>query len=110
MYSFAWSLFPVTFTLAAFTTMTGSPVSRCGEKLALCFPRRSVATRVASRPSVAPSASTTFQCRSISAVFVAYVFICSLIRLVLFVLGGRGAEPPDFPVFHRDEAQAVRRC
>src|SRR5256712_12427097 len=124
MYSFAWSLFPVTFTLAAFTTTTGSPVSRCGEKLGLCFPRRRVATRVASRPSVAPSASTSFQCRSISALFVVYVFIalslvvslvrrCSaprsthlqlLIRLVF-------VDPScAFPVFHRDEAQAVRRC
>src|SRR2546428_3039852 len=124
MYSFAWSLFPVTFTLAAFTTTTGSPVSRCGEKLGLCLPRRRVATRVASRPSVAPSASTSFQCRSISALFVVYVFIalslvvslvrhCSaprsphlqlLIRLVF-------VDPScAFPVFHRDEAQAVRRC
>src|SRR5438128_6621121 len=124
MYSFAWSLFPVTFTLAAFTTTTGSPVSRCGEKLGLCFPRRRVATRVASRPSVAPSASTSFQCRSISALFVVYVFIalslvvslvrrCSaprsthlqlLVRLVF-------VDPScAFPIFHRDEAQAVRRC
>src|SRR2546428_3258858 len=124
MYSFAWSLFPVTFTLAAFTTTTGSPVSRCGGKLGLCLPRRRVATRVASRPSVAPSASTSFQCRSISALFVVYVFIalslvvslvrrCSaprsphlqlLIRLVF-------VDPTcAFPVFDRDEAQAVRRC
>src|SRR5438309_1665407 len=52
--------------------MTGSPVSRCGEKIVLCFPRRIAATSVARRPKVAPSASTTRQLRVTSLCFVAY--------------------------------------
>src|SRR5206468_174602 len=44
--------------------MTPSPVSMCGVNSALCLPRRSEATRVASRPNTIPSASITNQPRS----------------------------------------------
>src|SRR5437867_3776385 len=54
--------------------ITGSPVSRLGAKVALCLPRRIVATCVARRPSVAPSASTTRHARCTSLAFGAYVF------------------------------------
>src|SRR5205809_1359795 len=46
--------------------MTWSPVSTWGAKIGLCFPRRTLATSEASRPSTAPSASTTYQRRSMS--------------------------------------------
>src|SRR5947209_17614617 len=43
--------------------MTPSPVSMCGVNSALCLPRKSEATRVASRPNTIPSASITYQPR-----------------------------------------------
>ena len=44
----------------AFTTTTWSPVSRWGAKVALCLPRRRVATVVARRPSTTPSAGNSW--------------------------------------------------
>src|SRR5437899_2044208 len=46
--------------------MTWSPVSMWGAKIGLCLPRRIFATSEASLPSTAPSASTTYQRRSMS--------------------------------------------
>ena len=51
----------MSFTFSALTTITKSPVSTCGVKLARCLPRRTVATRVASRPSTRSLASTRHQ-------------------------------------------------
>src|SRR5262249_25236762 len=50
-------------------TTTWSPTSRCGANVGLCLPRSTWATRVASRPSTLPSASTTNHLRSIAASF-----------------------------------------
>src|SRR6188472_3936203 len=44
--------------------MTKSPVSTCGVKVALFFPRRTVAMRLARRPRGLPSASITHQVRA----------------------------------------------
>ena len=51
---------------SAFTTITWSPMSMWGVKVGLCLPRRTVATRVASRPRVSPWASITYQSRVMS--------------------------------------------
>ena len=53
----------VIWILAAFTTITWSPVSWLGAKIGLCLPRRTRATSLASRPKTAPSASTSYQTR-----------------------------------------------
>src|SRR5688572_20120829 len=53
--------------------ITWSPVSRWGAKIGLRLPRRMLATSVARRPSTMPSASTTYQARSISEIFGLYV-------------------------------------
>src|ERR1700690_2073842 len=47
----------------------------CGVYCALCLPRRVVAITVARRPSVLPSASTTYQFRATSPGFAFQVFI-----------------------------------
>ena len=49
----------VSATLAAFTTMTKSPVSMWGAYCALCFPRNRVAAVTANRPSTTSWASIT---------------------------------------------------
>src|SRR5713226_1057428 len=107
MYSLSASFFPVTFTLAAFTMTTGSPVSRFGVKVALCLPRKVRAACVATRPSTAPSASMTRQCRSISLPFallvLAVVPAISLFSLVLVPFAS------SIPVFHVRETQTLRR-
>src|SRR5688572_28165213 len=83
--------------------MTGSPVSRCGVNVALCLPRRSVATFVERRPSVAPSASTTRQCREMSPAFVAWVlFVVCVVAIVL-------APSLSFAVLDRQQCQPPRR-
>src|SRR5699024_7316378 len=71
--SFCSRLFPVRPTLSALTTMTKSPVSRCGAYVGLCLPRSNVATSVASLPSTTFSASITCQERVISPGFGVYV-------------------------------------
>src|SRR5262249_51691083 len=53
-------------SLAALTTITWSPASTCGAHVGLCLPRSKVATSLATRPSTAPSASTTCHARSMS--------------------------------------------
>src|SRR5579859_3809327 len=75
MYSLSVSFLPVTLTFAAFTITTGSPVSRFGVNVDLCFPRSVAAAWVARRPSTAPSASMTRQCRSISLAFALFVLV-----------------------------------
>src|SRR6266702_6028142 len=55
--------------------MTWSPVSAWGAKIGLCLPRRILATSEASRPSTTPSASMTYQRRSMSRGFGEKVFI-----------------------------------
>src|SRR5262245_15717064 len=50
-------------------TTTWSPTSRCGANVGLCLPRNTWATRVASRPSTLPSASTRNHLRSIALSF-----------------------------------------
>src|SRR5256885_3418370 len=83
--------------------ITGSPVSRLGAKVALCLPRRIVATCVARRPSVAPSASTTRHSRCTSLAFGAYVFIsASLVRFFALPLSS-------FTVLDADQAEPLRR-
>src|SRR2546425_9853003 len=64
MYSFFSSFSPVSRILAALTTTTKSPASRCGEKPGLVFPRSIDATREARRPRTLPSASATYQRRA----------------------------------------------
>src|SRR5207249_8523122 len=82
--------------------ITGSPVSRLGAKVALCLPRRIVATCVARRPSVAPSASTTRHARCTSLAFGAYVFIsASLVRFFALPLSS-------FTVLDADQAEPLR--
>src|SRR5262245_7509872 len=53
-------------SLAALTTITWSPASTCGAHVGLCLPRSKVATSLATRPSTAPSASTTCHARAMS--------------------------------------------
>ena len=53
-------------SFGALTTITWSPVSTCGAQIGLCLPRSSVATSVASRPRIAPSASITCHWRVMS--------------------------------------------
>src|SRR5258708_20672424 len=83
---------------------TGSPVSRFGVKVALCLPRSAAATCVARRPSTAPSASTTRQCRSISLVF-------ALLVLLLIVVVGIRPSPRSFSsvVRHVHQTESSRR-
>src|SRR2546422_2557644 len=64
MYSFFSSFSPVSRILAALTTTTKSPASRCGENPGLVFPRSIDATREARRPRTLPSASATYQRRA----------------------------------------------
>src|SRR5260370_21598214 len=107
MYSLSASFFPVTFSFAALTMTTGSPVSRFGVKVGLCLPRRVRAACVATRPSTAPWASMTRQCRSISLPFALFVFAVvpaiSLFSLVLVPFAS------SLSVFHVGQTQALRR-
>src|SRR5215469_13183259 len=57
---------PVTRILSALITTTSPPTSRNGVYLGFSLPERMRATRVASRPSVCPAASTTYHLRAIS--------------------------------------------
>src|SRR4029077_404425 len=81
MYILSASFFPVTLIFAAFTMTTGSPVSRLGVNDGLCLPRSVAAACVARRPSTAPSASMTRQCRSISLAFALFVLLVMLVIL-----------------------------
>src|ERR1700687_557358 len=76
----------------ALTTITKSPMSRCGEYVGLCLPMSNAATCVASRPSVWPSASRTCQRLSISPAFRLYVFVCFVIKQPAFVTNLHQAE------------------
>src|SRR5438132_1425331 len=100
MYILSESFFPVTLIFAAFTITTGSPVSRFGVKDALCLPRSVAAACVARRPSTAPSASMTRQCRSISLVFALFVLV--VIAVIFF-------SPRPSVVRHTRQTQASRR-
>src|SRR5260221_5178786 len=84
---------------------TGSPVSRFGVKVALFLPRRVAATCVARRPSTAPSASTTRQCRSISLAF-------ALLVLLLIVVVAICPSPRSFSsvVRHAHQTEPACRC
>src|SRR5436190_24200316 len=98
MYILSASFLPVTLTFAAFTMTTGSPVSRLGVNEGLCLPRSVAAACVARRPSTAPSASMTRQCRSISLVFALFVFVVMLVifpprSFVLVVRHAHQTEP-----------------
>src|SRR5438445_1259499 len=77
----------------ALTTITKSPMSRCGEYVGLCLPMSNRATCVASRPSVWPSASRTCQPLSISPALRLYVFVCFVIKQPAFVTDLHQAEP-----------------
>src|SRR5260370_5369417 len=107
MYSLSASFFPVTFTFAALTITTGSPVSRFGVNVGLCLPRRVRAACVATRPSTAPSASLARQCRWISLPFALFVFaVVPAISLFSLV---RVSFASSIPVLHSRETQALRR-
>src|SRR5574341_162727 len=60
-YTFCRSFRPVTVTFSELMMTTKSPTSRWGAKTGFSFPRRSIATRLARRPSVCPWASTSTQ-------------------------------------------------
>src|SRR5207247_10545385 len=79
MYSFFSSFSPVSRILAALTTTTKSPASRCGEKPGLVFPRSTDATRDARRPRTLPSASATYQRRAARAASVLRLLVVRLI-------------------------------
>src|SRR5206468_8332704 len=81
MYSFFASLSPVSRILAALTTTTKSPASRCGEKPGLVFPRSTDATRDASRPRTLPSASATYQRRAARAASVLRLLVVRVIDI-----------------------------
>src|ERR1700737_1737012 len=82
---------PVTRIPLTLTTMTWSPVFRCGVYIGLCLPRSTFATLAASRPRVRPLASTMYQPAVISD------------GLALYVLPGMGIGL----VLHRDLHQPV---
>src|SRR2546430_10804618 len=86
---------------------TGSPVSRFGVNVGLCLPRRVRAACVATRPSTAPSASMTRQCRSISLPFALLVLVVIAIALFSLVLVALALA---MPVLHSRETQTLRRC
>ena len=65
--STSWTSRPVTTSFPALTTMTKSPLSKWSAKVGFPFPMSSPETFVARRPKVCPSASITYQRRSISA-------------------------------------------
>src|SRR5438128_6926060 len=69
--------------------MTPSPVSMCGVNSALCLPRRSEATRVASRPNTIPSASITNQPRFRFSAFGKNVFIDIALQTSQHILSRR---------------------
>src|SRR5260221_12258161 len=102
MYILSESFLPVTLIFAAFTITTGSPVSRLGVNDGLCLPRSVAAACVARRPSTAPSASMTRQCRSISLVFALFVLV---VMLVIFF----SPRSSVLVVRHHGQAQAPRR-
>src|SRR5260370_36017336 len=77
----------------ALTTITKSPISKCGEYVGLRLPISNAATWVASRPSVWPSASKTCQRLSISPAFRLYVFVCFVIKQPAFVTNLYQAKP-----------------
>src|SRR6266404_7978 len=77
-YRFCSSLRPVSLTRAAFTTTTQSPPFKCGVNVGLCLPRRICATRLASRPSGSPAASTRNHRRVTSSFLSVNVFIPAL--------------------------------
>src|SRR2546426_10573191 len=81
MYSFFSSFSPVSRILAALTTTTKSPASRCGEKPGLVFPRSTNATRDARRPRTLPSASATYQRRAARAASVLRLLVVRVIDI-----------------------------
>src|SRR5207244_11963500 len=81
MYSFFSSFSPVSRILAALTTTTKSPASRCGEKPGLVFPRSTDATRDARRPRTLPSASATYQRRAARAASVLRLLVVRVIDI-----------------------------
>ena len=60
------SFLPLSVTFSALTTMTKSPVSTCGVKIALCLPRSSTAALAATRPRGWSWASMSHHLRSTS--------------------------------------------
>src|SRR2546422_11314789 len=81
MYSFFSSFSPVSRILAALTTTTKSPASRCGENPGLVFPRSIDATREARRPRTLPSASATYQRRAARAASVLRLLVVRVIDI-----------------------------
>src|SRR5436309_9000861 len=81
MYSFFSSFSPVSRILAALTTTTKSPASRCGERPGLVFPRSTEATRDARRPRTLPSASATYQRRAARAASVLRLLVVRVIDI-----------------------------
>src|ERR687887_410255 len=81
MYSFFWSFSPLSRILAALTTTTKSPASRCGEKAGLVLPRSTDAIRDARRPRTLPSASATYQRRAARAASVLRLLVVRVIDI-----------------------------
>src|SRR5919197_245151 len=81
MYSFFWSFSPLSRILAALTTTTKSPASRCGEKAGLVLPRSTDAMRDARRPRTLPSASATYQRRAARAASVLRLLVVRVIDI-----------------------------
>src|SRR5258707_2594205 len=100
MYILSESFLPVTLIFAGVTVTAGSPVSGFGVNGGLCLPRSVAAACVARRPSTAPSASMTRQCRSISLTFALFVLVVIAVILfsprssVLFVRHAHQTESP----------------
>src|SRR5258708_9842271 len=87
---------------------TGSPVSRFGVNVGLCLPRRVRAACVATRPSRAPSASMTRQCRSISLPFA--LFVLAVVPAISLFSLVRVPFASSLAVFHMGQTQALRWC
>src|SRR3989337_373732 len=68
-------------------------MSRWAEQVGLGLPMSRPATRVASRPSVSPSAFTTCQRLSISPAFMLYVFIRLIVKQTVLIANLHQAEP-----------------
>src|SRR2546430_11798788 len=90
MSTFFSSFSPVSRILAALTTTTKSPASRCGEKPGLVFPRSTDATRDARRPRTLPSASATYQRRAARAASVLRLLVVRVIDIDDQSEGGDG--------------------